>query len=208
MFLKSLNISQLPYNNVFKHYKQLFLRATNVAKKAGFTKRELEMGLFAICSWIDEIIICSNWSEKDKWLQNPFQLMLFKTTNAGEEFFIRLASLDNNDKNVRQVFDYCMALGFKGQYYNSKNSEKLNEIKRSNQKLISGNSHLKFPQTLFPEAYAWSSQHPYKKKKPWSTIGTFLITLIGIIIPVILFIVLFLAYKNVLFDMVFNYLKS
>jgi len=32
--------------------------------------------------------------------------------------------------------------------------------------------------------------------------------LIGIIIPVILFIVLFLAYKNVLFDMVFNYLKS
>ena len=200
-------MSQLPYSNIIKHYKQLLLRATNAAKNAGFSRRELEMALFAVCSWIDETVLCTNWSEKAKWLHNPLQLMLFKTTNAGEEFFTRLASLNSNDNHIREVFDYCLALGFKGRYYNLEDSGKLKDIKLSTLKSMTGNTSLKFPKTLFPEAYAWSSQHA-SKKKSWSTLRTTFFTLMGIFVPVILFVALFIIYRNVLSDMFLTYINS
>ena len=205
IFLESLDFSQLTYKNVIKHYKDLFSRSLQAAKKAGFPQKKWGIGLFAVCAWIDEYILCSDWPEKTKWQQNTLQLFFFKTSNAGEEFFTRLEGLDRNDTNVREVYDYCLALGFKGRYYDSGYARNLKEIKQSNLKLITKNYNLAFPEYLFPEAYSSSFRTTKRYLGPR---GISLITLLICLLPVILFGVLFYIYENKLTDTVLHYLKT
>ena len=205
IFLKSMEFGALVYDSVRKHYKDLFLRAANAAKKAGYSKQEWDEGLFAVCAWIDEIILCSDWQDKEKWSQSPFQLNFFNTTNAGEEFFTRLENLNKNDIHIRRIYDYCLALGFQGRYYNAADAEKLDEIKLKNLKQFTDNSDLKFPDIYFPGAYARSSISQKRKKR----IGIMtLITLLGILLPVILFTALYLIYSNSLSNLFLSFIQS
>jgi type VI secretion system protein ImpK len=167
-FLKSLDFSQLPYENVAKRYKQILSASLQSVKKAGRSEREWGMGLFPVCAWIDETVLCSDWSERGKWLQNPLQLVFFRTMNAGEEFFLRLAALDNSAREVREVYDYCLALGFKGKYYQPGDGGTLDEIARSNLMRITGEGKVEFPATCFPEAYADSFDDRGKRPLRWN----------------------------------------
>lgn len=205
IFLKSLGFEQLSFKDVRDHYKQLLSRAIEAAKKADFAKREWNLGLFAICAWIDETILCSGWSERDRWSRSSLQFVLFKTTNAGSEFFSRLAGLRKNDKSIREVFDYCLALGFKGSHYLSRDAEKLQEIKEANLKLVTENQNLSFPKLLFPDAYVASFKYSKKRMRAW---GRAFLIAASIIIPVAIFTVIFLIFKNELNELFSAYTSA
>ena len=205
VFLKSMDFGVLTFDGVKKHYKDLFLRAANAAKKAGYSKQEWNEGLFAVCAWIDEVVFCSDWQDKDMWIQSPFQLNFFNTTNAGEEFFSRLENLGENDRNILRIYDYCLALGFQGNFYRSTDTDRLDEIKQSNLQKITDNTDMKFPDIYFPEAYSRSSAVKKRKIRNGSMA---LITLSGILLPVILFTTLYLIYSSSLSDLFLNFVKS
>jgi type VI secretion system protein ImpK len=78
--------------------------------------REVE---FALVAFLDETLLSSDWSQKDRWLARPLQLELYNRYDAGEEFFHRLDGLRANPglhAEVLEVYYLCMALGFKGKY--------------------------------------------------------------------------------------------
>lgn len=205
LFLRSLDFGMFSYEKVFSHYKDLFRRIAQKAKKAGFSKEELEAGLFATSAWIDETVFNSGWMDKGKWTASPLQLQLFHTTNAGEEFYQRLRKLDKKDISTREVFDYCLALGFKGKFYQPELTDTLNEIVTDNIKYITDNVNLEYPDRLFSESYAWTTPPPSRKQMV--SYG-FVFRLIFIITPIVLFGWLYFYFKNSLTNMVIEYLRT
>jgi type VI secretion system protein ImpK len=186
-FLKSLDFSQLPYDTVAKRYKQILSASLNAARRDGITERDWGQGLFPVCAWVDETVLCSDWPDREKWQQNPLQFVFFKTMNAGEEFFSRLSTLDADPRDIREVYAYCLSLGFRGRYFQEKDADALGEIVRSNLELVAGNAGLEFPRTYFPEAYAEPGEQ--RKPRPLRR-GLSPVTLAVILTPVIVFALL------------------
>jgi type VI secretion system protein ImpK len=200
-FLNSIEFSQLPYNKVLKQYKTLFSNSLNTAKKAGFSEKEWGEGFFPVCSLIDETVLCSDWDEKAKWQQSPLQFIFFNTTNAGYEFYSRLSKLTKTDKNIIEVYDYCLNLGFKGRYFHPSDSSKLNELKDSVCELIYGKNNRNFPEIFFPEAYSESIKG--KENKFWKTF----ILCFYLITPLLLFTALFYIFDTAISNSLINIIK-
>ncbi len=81
----------------------------------GAAAADLEESRFALVAFADEVISRSRWSGRDEWQREPLQMQLYQTTNAGKEFFERLARL-RPEARAREVFFLALALGFQGQY--------------------------------------------------------------------------------------------
>lgn len=99
--------------------KDLFSRFERNAKDAGLDNDLIRHAKFALVAFTDESILSSNWSGKTSWLANPIAMELFKTFNAGEEFFKYLDELRQRthlNLEALEVYYLCLALGFKGKY--------------------------------------------------------------------------------------------
>lgn len=198
-FLATPEANQPSYDDTLNRYRLLFSRAEECVRKGGFSGSEGESALFAVCAWIDESLLCSNWSEREKWALSPLQFLRFNTTNAGEEFFRRLGSLGQDERNVREVFEYCIALGFRGRYFLAADEHSLREISKDNLSLLTGSADPEVPEKLFPGAYG-APIETGRSKKWLRLISPSKIPLI--VIPVIAFIALFLLYRYMLDRMV------
>jgi len=89
------------------------------AQKAGLSASDSEQAKFALIAFTDELIITSDWQEKDNWIANPLQMETYGRFDAGEEFFKKLMELQLDPlKNsaVIEVYYVCLGLGFKGKY--------------------------------------------------------------------------------------------
>ncbi|MFQ5650926.1 MAG: type IVB secretion system protein IcmH/DotU [bacterium] len=85
---------------------------------------------YAMTAFIDEIIATAAWQHKSVWLAKKLQFEKYGTTNAGEDFFKKLAELQRDaSANAAQleVFYLCLVLGFEGKY-KLLGREKLKEI--------------------------------------------------------------------------------
>ena len=204
-FLRSLDFSQLPYESVAKRYKQLLTNSLNSAKRAGYTEKNWGNGLFPVCAWVDETVLCSDWEDREKWQQTPLQLVFFKTMNAGEEFFARLNALDPDARDIREVYDYCLTIGYRGKYFQPKDEGVLREIALANLARITGDSGLELPRVYFPEAYAWPEEH--RTKRPLA-FRVSLLTLTGIILPVAVFVTLLFYYGRTLGGAITAFLRA
>ncbi len=198
-FLKSLDFSQLPHDTVAKRYKRILGASLNAAKRDGVSERDWGLGFFPVSAWIDETALCSDWEEQGKWQQSPLQFVFFKTMNAGEEFFVRLAALDRDAREVREVYAYCLALGFKGKYFQESDAENLAEITRSNLALVTENASLEFPGAYFPEAYSWPEDQ--RKPRPLRR-GISPLALAGILLPALVFGILIVLFHGALAETV------
>jgi type VI secretion system protein ImpK len=85
----------------------------------GLSENQAISALFPVVSYVDEMILTSNWCNKSKWQQNSLQRHYFDTTNAGREFFL-----------------LCLGLGYKGQYFMPDDRPKLAEIRIFNLDLL------------------------------------------------------------------------
>ena len=134
------------------------------------------------------------------------QRLYYNTTDAGEEFFERLNSLGIHQRDVREVYYLCMAMGFTGRYCNEKDQYLLDQVKTSNLKVLMGSS-VGLPSLermdLFPEAYPTESNEVLSQRKGMRFTPLTITCLAG---PVILFMILFVIYSFILSGIGENFL--
>lgn len=94
--------------------RRLIERGNVQARLHGHAAHDIHLAAFALAAWFDEIA-----ARRTDWLDAvaPLQLVLFNSTNAGTEFFHQLGSLQAEQSQLREIYWYLLALGFKGQYY-------------------------------------------------------------------------------------------
>jgi type VI secretion system protein ImpK len=192
----------LPYEEARGRYDDLCGRAETARVRAEISDKEWREGLFAVCALIDEMVLCSSWPGKDRWQTAQLQHRFFNTTNAGAEFFERLNALGPGQEAVREVYGWCLAMGFKGTYFRPDDGEELARITELNLGLARRNVGEEGIPRMFPEAYG-VDRRERRKGLP----STLLFTVIAGMIPVIAFVVLFIFYNNVLKGVLAGYFR-
>ncbi|MBN2515601.1 MAG: DotU family type IV/VI secretion system protein [Deltaproteobacteria bacterium] len=190
---------QPAFEKVKNDYTTLFDLAEERLKKGNISAEEWADARFAVCAWVDESILCSSWEGKTLWIHDQLQRTYYGTTNGGEEFFDRLGELAPEAKAVREVYAYCLAMGFKGRYFKKKDEARLEAVRESNYKYVSNESVIdkasSDSESLFPRAYKSSSDdsgvHGFR-----SSLSFF--NLLFLIVPPALFGILLVMYRNIL----------
>jgi type VI secretion system protein ImpK len=95
------------------------------ARQADVPQEDVQQAKYAICAFIDEMILTSSWGLKESWADKPLQLAYFNDFAAGEEFYNRVDTLRGAKKNpVLELYYLCLALGFRGKYVDLQGMEK------------------------------------------------------------------------------------
>jgi len=114
----------------------LITDARHTSRDAGFSEVDVELALFAVVAWADEILIATAWSGAMEWPRRLLQKRYFNVANAGIAFFNRLEALKSEQLHVREVYFLCLGLGFTGRFGYDRNHKGLNDIKSENFKLL------------------------------------------------------------------------
>ncbi len=135
---RTLNTSDLPADQLREHFDRLYQSLTERAEEAGFSLDSVREGWFAVCAYIDEVLLTSQWPDRSAWQQASLQRSHFNTTNAGAEFYDRLNLLSKHgdDRSVREIFLLCLGLGFKGRYFDPEDRPKLENARGFNLALL------------------------------------------------------------------------
>lgn len=201
-FIKTVAQKQPPYDRVKADVLRTLAQSEDCLKKDVFPHDDYDLARFAICAWVDEAILNSPWKEKDQWKREQLQRVYYRTTDAGEEFFERLNGLGLHQRDVREVYFLCLALGFMGRYCHPGDEYLLGQVKASNLKLLLGSS-IGIPSLeradLFPEAYQTGTGEPLIQRRGFSFSMITLGCLLG---PVLLFAVLYFVYNFALNNIV------
>jgi type VI secretion system protein ImpK len=194
-FQKSVAVKQPPYDKVKADILRLLAQGEAVLKKGQFSREEYDQARFIVCAWIDEAILSSPWNQKSQWQREQLQRVYYQTTEAGEEAFERLNAVGLHQRDVREVYYLCMALGFTGRYCKKGDEYLLDQLKTSNLKILLGSS-TGLPSLekseLFPEAYP---KDPFEADPQRRRFGSSVLTLVGLAAPVLLFGFLYLIYR-------------
>lgn len=207
-FQKSAAAKQPPFEQVKADVNRLLGQSEPAARRASFPPEDYDVARFAVCAWVDEAILSSAWTHRNLWQREQLQRIHFNTTDAGEEFFDKLNGLGLQQRDAREVYYLCLALGFMGRYCNKGDEFLLDQLKTSNLKLLLGSS-VGVPSLdrgeLFPEAYPSQGVEP----GPRTTGPRFsLFTIAGLAAPVILFGILYGIYRFSLSGIGENFLKT
>jgi len=100
---------------------------------------DIENAQFAIAALVDEVVLSSQYADVSQWQVSPLQKQLFAVTTAGIEFFKRLDNLNELDpqhQDVREVYLFCLKLGFTGCYFDIGHRAKLDSIIQANYQLL------------------------------------------------------------------------
>lgn len=192
-FRKAAGKRQPPFDTVKADIHRL-LRKSESDVPPGISREEYDQARFAVCTWVDETILGSDWAHRAQWQREPLQRTYYNTTEGGEEFYERLNVLGFHQREAREVFYLCLSLGFKGRFCNPGDEVLLEQLRRSNLQILAGGS-AGIPSLeraeLFPEAYP-EGPGPTGPKPPESRIPWF--TAACVAGPILLFGVLFLVY--------------
>lgn len=196
--LRSVGKKQQSYDQVKSDVLRLLSQSENCLRDGLVSQEDFDLARFAICAWVDEAILNSPWQEKNRWQTEQLQRLFYQTAAAGEEFFERLNSLGLHQREVREVYYLCLAMGFKGRYIHEGDEFLLDQLKTSNLKLLMGTS-LGLPSLdrddLFPEAYPAVVEETRAQSGKFRFSALALASLGG---PIVLFGLLFLIYRFVL----------
>lgn len=199
-FLKTVVDDQPEASAVDHEYTLLFQRAEDLMKKGKFDRESWDSARFAVCAWVDEMILCSSWEGRSAWLHNQLQRVYYKSTNAGEEFFERLDQLEPDAKDIREVYAYCLALWFKGRYFRKEDEPLLENIREKNLKYIREDTLLDVTKEdaarLFPGAYRTLQEGGGSRSRKTGIFSPFVVTFL--IWPPVLFAILFIVYNDIL----------
>lgn len=100
---------------------------------------DINNALFAVVTFIDEKVMNSQWRDKTLWGAELLQRHFFNTTRGGLEFFTRLDALNPYnpvERDVREVYFYCLALGFAGKYYRPGDKAQLADLIAANADIL------------------------------------------------------------------------
>ncbi|MFP4348412.1 MAG: type IVB secretion system protein IcmH/DotU [Thermodesulfobacteriota bacterium] len=207
--MKTVDAKQPPFDQVKTDIQRMVSESERCVEKEGFSREEYDLARFAVCAWIDETILSSPWNERNRWQGEQLQLVYYKTTDAGELFFDRLNAIGPHQREVREVYYLCLALGFQGQYCNEGDDFLLDQVKTSNLKLLTGSS-VGIPSLergeLFPEAYVDDASQLEQRSSGRSRFSWF--SLAFILFPILLFGGLFFIYRFILDNVGDSLLKT
>ena len=206
-FLKTAGQQQPPYDQVKADILRLLGQSEGWVKKGLFAQEDYDLARFAVCAWVDEAILNSSWAQKNLWQKEQLQRIFYRTTDAGEEFFDKLNALGLHQREVREVYYLCLALGFMGRFINPGDQTLLEQLKSSNLKILMGRS-VGLPSLesseLFPEGYPLETEARAYQKRKWQFPVLTVVALAG---PVIFFGLLYFVYRFTLSGMAENILK-
>ncbi len=206
-FLKTVGRSQPPYEQVKRDILRLLGESEGQVRKGVLTQEDYDPARFAVCAWVDEAILNSAWTQKNLWQKEQLQRIFYQTTDAGEEFFDRLNSLGLHQRDVREVYYLCLALGFVGRFIKPGDETLVAQLKSSNLKILLGRS-VGLPSLenteLFPEAYPLdtAARQGVKPKGQFPLVAA--AALAG---PVVFFGILYFVYRFTLSGMAENILR-
>jgi type VI secretion system protein ImpK len=172
--------------------EQLLDRSQSQAAKNGVTKDRWLAGLYPVVAWIDEQLLNMDWPGRSSWAGQSLQRRLFQTTLAGRDFFVRLEQLSPEDHSLREVYDLCLALGFRGQFFQPEDTDRLREIMDSNLNTMHVALPLRLPAPLFPnknEHAVFNGVQGYRPDKP-------LVQALLWLLPVLLLLGLYLLLRG------------
>lgn len=207
-FKKTVSTKQPHYGQVKEDISRLLSESERCFKEGHFSQGDYDQARFMICAWVDEVILNSPWNEKHLWQREQLQRIHYNTTDAGEEVFDRLNALGLHQRDVREVYYLCLALGFMGRFVHREDEYLLEQLKASNLKLLTGSS-VGLPSLerteLFPESQPIESvaSAPTKGRVLFS-----FLTLAGIAGPVLLYVLLFWIYRFVLSGIGESFLRT
>ena len=197
-FLKTVATKHPPFDQVKADIQRLISESEEWLKKGAFSREDYDVARFAIFAWIDEAILSSSWKEKDRWQGEQLQRIYYHTADAGEIFYERLNAIGPHQREVREAYYLCLAMGFVGRYCHEGDDYLLEQLKTSNLKLLMGSS-VGLPSLekgdLFPEAYPAESWEVAPQKGP-IRFSAFALFCVGF--PVVFYWVLFLIYRFIL----------
>ena len=197
-FNKSVAVKQPSYDQVKADITRLMSDIEMRIGQAHITGDDFDLARFAVVAWVDETLLSSQWQDKDRWQKESLQRLYYQTADAGEIFFDRLNAIGPHQRDVREVYYLCLAMGFKGRYIHEGDDYLLDQLKTSNLKLLTGTS-VGIPSlekgNFFPEAYPVEAEAftPSRSGRRFSKF-----TLIGFAVPVVLFVGLFVIYTFIL----------
>lgn len=196
----------LTFEEAAATFTNLVQRSREMATDAGFTEDQWREGFFPVCAYIDETLLCSAWPGSAQWGGHQFQRTYYHTTNAGWLFFENLDKLDETDFGIRSVYEFCLALGFKGRYFQTSDVGKMEDIKYTHLKGVTENLDLVFPETPFPEAYESESAAGERRKNRWKRYSFFLPA--AVLPPLVIFIVLYVVFDRLLDNTIARYFNT
>jgi type VI secretion system protein ImpK len=133
-FARSAAAQQLPFADLRATIERLLDDQRTAVKRHDLSLQDYENACFAIVAWLDEMVMrCAhdaNTTLFGEWRHSPLQVELFKTANAGEEFFDRLARLTPAQKEVTELYYLALCLGFRGRYYDENQTVQLVDLRR------------------------------------------------------------------------------
>jgi type VI secretion system protein ImpK len=140
---------------------------------------------FAVLAWVDELILNAPWAGRGDWPH--LMLKYYGTLNAGNQFFERLEQPAASERDVLEIYYFCLALGFEGKYALAENPRALRELKQRlhNQLVSAGGGLASSDARLFPEAYRRPPAPAPPAGRSWLGLWLGLIA----IVPVILFVI-------------------
>ncbi len=148
--------AQLDYQTFRTQLIQLIGEQDLLCQQDGYVHEYCANAKFAIVVFLDEFIQKSSWAGRATWVEELLQREIFSTTNGGVEFFEHLHKLNPynpSERDVREIYYYCLVLGFEGKYYNN-DQKALHELIEHNFELLADG---KLDGRLFNEAYSTES---------------------------------------------------
>ncbi|MBT1072786.1 DotU family type IV/VI secretion system protein [Pelotalea chapellei] len=207
-FLKTVAVKQPSHDVVRGSVFRLLARSESRVGQGQFSREDFDLARFAVCAWVDEMLLGSQWEQKHLWLREQLQRTCFGTTDAGEEFFERLNGLGLHQREAREVFYLCLALGFTGRYCTQGDEYQLEQIRTAQLKLLVGSS-VGLPSLerteLFPDA--WPAEAPITAQTHQPARFSPL-SVACLAAPVVLFAILFLVYRFTLSGVGENFLRT
>jgi len=197
-FNKSVAVKQPSYDQVKADVTRLMSDIEIRVGQATIPPDDFDLARFAVVAWVDETLLSSQWQDKDRWQKESLQRLYYQTADAGELFFDRLNAIGPHQRDVREVYYLCLAMGFKGRFIHEGDDYLLDQLQTSNLKLLTGTS-VGIPGletgNFFPEAYPAQTEvlAPSKAGRYFSKF-----TLVGLTFPIVLFGALFIIYTFIL----------
>lgn len=171
LVVKSSGETQPDFESLKQNIDQLLEKSLQLKETGRFSDRDYNYARMSVCVWIDEAILNSDWEHKRNWQSASLQRRFYNMADGGMEFFDRLDKIGHEERDVREVAYYCLALGLTGRYVEKGDQAVLDHLKASNLKWLFGSSAGEPTlenRRLFPEAYQKQASSQAPKKRSFS----------------------------------------
>jgi type VI secretion system protein ImpK len=184
----------------------LLTDARRKAHDSSISEVDIQNGLFAVAAWADEILLAAPWPGAEEWKRQLLQKRYFNVSSAGVEFFTRLEALGAQQLAVREVYFFCLSMGFAGRYGRDRNPKALDDIKQAclAQLVQEGDGiYGESGKVMFPQAYAvtGSKNRSQQADGRWRWRISSL-TLNVLLVPLIVLVVLYGIYHVIIWQTV------